>query len=107
MLLDIEVAGAVAPGTKIAVYFAPNTDRGFLDAVTTAVHDIRRKSSVISISWGAPESAWTQQAINNMNDAFQAAAALGVTINPECSRPKFKYFVDVPGGGAAIPRDAG
>lgn len=80
VLLDIEVAGAVAPGTKIAVYFAPNTDRGFLDAVTMAVHDTRRKPSIISISWGAPESEWTQQAIDNMNQAFQAAAALGVTI---------------------------
>lgn len=80
VLLDIEVAGAVAPGAKIAVYFAPNTDRGFLDAITTAVHDTRRKPSIISISWGAPEAEWTQQAIDNMNQAFQAAAALGVTI---------------------------
>jgi kumamolisin len=80
VLLDIEVAGAVAPGAKLAVYFAPNTDRGFLDAITTAVHDARRKPSIISSSWGAPESDWTQQAIDNMNQAFQAAAALGVTI---------------------------
>ena len=37
--LDIEVAGAVAPGAKIVVYFAPNTDKGFLDAISTALHD--------------------------------------------------------------------
>ncbi len=37
--LDIEVAGAVAPGAKIVVYFAPNTDKGFLDAISTAIHD--------------------------------------------------------------------
>jgi kumamolisin len=37
--LDIEVAGAIAPGAQIAVYFAPNTDQGFIDAITTAVHD--------------------------------------------------------------------
>ncbi len=80
VMLDIEVTGAVATGAKIAVYFAPNTDRGFLDAITTAVHDTRRKPSIISISWGAAESDWTGQAITNMNQAFQAAAALGVTI---------------------------
>ncbi len=34
--LDIEVVGAVAPGARLAVYFAPNTDQGFLDAITTA-----------------------------------------------------------------------
>src|SRR5579875_3329115 len=38
VMLDIEVSGAVAPGSKIAVYFAPNTDQGFIDAVPTAVH---------------------------------------------------------------------
>jgi kumamolisin len=32
--LDIEVAGSFAPGASIAVYFAPNTDQGFLDAIT-------------------------------------------------------------------------
>ncbi len=78
--LDIEVAGAVAPGAKIVVYFAPNTDQGFLDAITTAIHDTQNKPSVISISWGAPESGWTDQAIQAMDKAFQDAAALGVTV---------------------------
>ena len=36
-MLDIEVAGAIAPAAKIVVYFAPNTDAGFLDAITTAI----------------------------------------------------------------------
>ncbi len=80
VMLDIEVAGAVAPGAHIAVYFAPNTDAGFLNAVTQATHDTRRKPSVISISWGAPESAWTTQAMQNMTQAFQEAALLGVTV---------------------------
>ena len=38
VMLDIEVAGAVAPASAIAVYFAPNTDQGFADAVTAAAH---------------------------------------------------------------------
>ncbi|MGA2602225.1 MAG: protease pro-enzyme activation domain-containing protein, partial [Bryobacteraceae bacterium] len=58
VLLDIEVAGSVAPGAKIVVYFAPNTDQGFQDALTTAIHDSTNKPSVISISWGGPESTW-------------------------------------------------
>ena len=80
VMLDIEVAGAVAPGAKIVVYFAPNTDAGFLDAVTTAIHDTLNKPSVISISWGAAESGWTSQAMQAMDKAFQDAAALGVTV---------------------------
>jgi len=66
VLLDIEVAGAVAPGAQIVVYFAPNTTNGFQDALTTAIHDATNKPSVISISWGGPESGWTDQA----NDGF-------------------------------------
>ncbi len=78
--LDIEVAGGVAPGAKIAVYFAPNTDAGFLDAITTAIHDTTNNPSILSISWGQAESGWTSQAIQNMDSAFQSAASLGVTV---------------------------
>ena len=80
VMLDIEVVGAIANGARIVVYFAPNTDQGFLDAITTAVHDTVRRPSVVSISWGAPESAWTTQALTSYNQAFEDAAALGVTI---------------------------
>ncbi|GMA58261.1 hypothetical protein GCM10025858_27640 [Alicyclobacillus sacchari] len=78
--LDIEVAGAVAPGAKLAVYFAPNTDAGFLNALTTAIHDSTNKPEVISISWGGPENTWSQASIQAMNRALQDAAALGVTV---------------------------
>lgn len=78
--LDIEVAGAVAPGAKIAVYFAPNTDQGFLDALTTAIHDSANAPSVVSISWGSAESNWTSQAIDALNSACQDAAAMGITV---------------------------
>ena len=80
VMLDVEVAGAIAPGAHIVAYFAPNTDAGFLDAITTAIHDSKDKPSVISISWGGPESGWTQQAMTAFDQAFQAAAALGITV---------------------------
>ena len=80
VLLDIEVCAAVAPKATIAVYFAPNTTQGYLDAVTTAVHDAVNKPSVISISWGSAEQSWTVQAMTQYDQAFQAAAAMGVTI---------------------------
>jgi kumamolisin len=80
VMLDIEMIGSIANGATIAVYFAPNTDQGFLDAVTTAIHDTTNKPSVLSISWGGPESTWTAQAMNQMEQAFTDAAALGVTV---------------------------
>ncbi len=80
VMLDIEVSASVAPGAKIVVYFAPNTDQGFIDAIGSAVHDTTNKPSVISISWGGPESSWTKQAMTALDAACQSAAALGITI---------------------------
>ena len=84
VMLDIEVAASVAPAAKIAVYFTPNTDQGFIDALTTAIHDTTHHPSVISISWGGPESNWTQQAMTALDDACQSAAVLGVSITVAC-----------------------
>jgi kumamolisin len=78
--LDIEIIGALAPAARIAVYFAPNTDQGFIDAVTTAAHDTANKPSAISISWGQAESGWSAQSMQQMDQAFQAALLLGVTV---------------------------
>jgi len=80
VMLDIEVAAALAPKATIAVYFAPNTDQGFLDAITTAVHDRVNKPSVVSISWGSAEINWTAQSMTQFDQAFQDAATMGVTI---------------------------
>jgi kumamolisin len=80
VMLDIEVVGAVAPGARIVVYFAPNTDAGFLDAINQAAMDKVNQPSVISISWGGPESSWTAQSLQTYNSALQAASAVGVTV---------------------------
>jgi kumamolisin len=78
--LDIEVAGGVAPGATIAVYFTTNDDQSFIDAVTTAVFDDMNRPSVISISWGQAETNWSSQSMVTMDNAFQSAAVLGVTV---------------------------
>lgn len=80
VILDIDMAGGVAPGAKIVTYMAPNTDRGFIDAVNAAVHDAANKPSVISISWGDAECNWTPSTIDAMDQAFQAADAMGITV---------------------------
>ncbi len=80
VMLDIEVLGAVAPGVSIAVYFAPNTDQGFADAISAAVHDATNKPAIISISWGGPESTYTATATSAFEGAFTDAALVGTTV---------------------------
>jgi kumamolisin len=77
--LDIEVVGGVAPGASQKVYFAANTDQGFVDAISQALHDTPTPIAV-SISWGQSEDQWAAQSRTAMDQAFQDAAALGVTV---------------------------
>lgn len=82
VMLDIEVAGSVAPKANFLVYFAPNQgDAGFVDAIRMAVHDPERRVDVISISWGSPEPVANQaQELAAYHDLFVDAAALGITV---------------------------
>ena len=77
--LNIQVAGAVAPGAALVVYFAPNTDAGFVDAIAEAAI-ATPTPAVISVSWGAPEKAWSDQSRSSMDSALVDAAVLGVTV---------------------------
>ena len=83
VMLDLCVLGAVAPGATITVYFTEFTSQGWTDAISAAVADARG-NSVFSISYGNPEDdpngAWTAMAIRLVNQAFEAAAAKGITI---------------------------
>ena len=107
VMLDIEVAASVAPGANIAVYFAPNTDQGFIDAISTAVHDTTNKPSVISISWGGPESSWTGQSMTALDAACQSAGALGISITVAAgdngsTDNTSAYAVDFPGSSPHV-----
>jgi len=74
---DIEVTGAIAPKANIRVYFAPNTNRGFVDAIAAATRD---HVSVLSISWGSPELRWTPDVLERMQLALKEAASAGITV---------------------------
>ena len=78
--LDIEVAGSIASAATIAVYFSPNTDAGFLDAITTATHDTTNNPAVMSISWGSAESTWPAATKTTFDNAFAAAVVLGISV---------------------------
>jgi kumamolisin len=56
--LDVQQSGGIAPGAKIIVYQAPNTDQGWVDAFIRAVED--NQADVLSTSWGEWEyTDWT------------------------------------------------
>ncbi len=77
---DIQTVGALVPGAHIVVYFAPNTERGFLAAVAHAVHDQKWKPSVLSISWGRNEMHWSRRMLREFDQVLMDAALMGVTV---------------------------
>jgi Pro-kumamolisin, activation domain/Subtilase family len=78
--LDIDVVASVAVGAKIIVYFAPNNDQAFADAVSQAVHDTAYSPTIVTCSWGGSEDGWTGSARSSMVTALNDAALLGVTV---------------------------
>lgn len=80
VMLDIEVCGSLAPAATLVVYFAPNTDQGFYNAISQAAHSSSWPATAMSISWGAPEDGWSTASRNAMETALEDAAALGVTV---------------------------
>ena len=89
---DLETVGAIAPRARITVYFAPNTARGFFEAVAAAVHDGRARNSVISISWGQAEVHWHHNMLLAFNQALLEAAILGISVC--CSSGDYGAFAD-------------
>jgi kumamolisin len=82
--LDLSIVGALAPGAKIVVYFTEFNEQGWVDALSEASTDTTHDPSVISISYGNPESgsgsAWSTPAVRQVNLALEAAAAHGRTV---------------------------
>jgi kumamolisin len=80
--LDSQIIGAVAPDAKQNVIFAPNSDRGFMDAITRATFPEKAETpnQAISISWGAPMESWSDQGKRGMNLAFKKAALKGISV---------------------------
>jgi kumamolisin len=87
VMLDVDVAGALAGGAKVAVYFSTFDEKGLVDCLSAVIEDSANDPSVLSISWGWAENQpfnsegviWSSAAIDHCNASFLAAAHLGIT----------------------------
>lgn len=101
--LGIQVAGAAVPGATIAVYIAPNTTRGFVDAVARAVHDDVLRPSVLAIAWGSPEASWNEQSLRTMEAVLRDAGRLGITVIAAAGNQPAPERADAEGAGVEYP----
>jgi len=91
VLLDMEVAGSAAPGANFVMFFGKNgSTKQTMLAVQAAVHDATANPTILSLSWGGEEydsslgageqGVLEKQYQDNMNDLFQTAGTLGMTV---------------------------
>jgi kumamolisin len=88
VMLDICVAGAMAGGAKVAVYFSTFDEKGLIDVLSAVIVDKEKNDpATVSISYGWDENQrfnnsilWSAAAIDHANHGFLAAAHLGITV---------------------------
>jgi kumamolisin len=80
LALDIQSAAVLAPRAKIVTYFSSRDEKGWIDTLTRAIHDEENRPSVLSISWGATEDCWGKHTLHVLNELFEDAASLGITV---------------------------
>lgn len=87
VMLDVDVAGAMAGGAKVAVYFSTFDEKGLIDCLSAVINDAANDPGVLSVSWGWDENQpfnngilWSPAAIDHVNHSLLAAAQLGITV---------------------------
>jgi kumamolisin len=101
--LDLEQAGALAPGADIIMYLAPNSSTlNFALVYNRIVSD--DKVAAFSVSWGLCEDDEYRADLQTEHAILRLAAVEGITVYPatadhgayDCKRKKPMYSVDFP-----------
>lgn len=80
VMMDIEIAAGLARGAKISVYFAPFTQKGWVDLLNQVIID---RPVSLSVSWGSREddpASFSTMALRAIDERLAAAATLGITV---------------------------
>jgi len=85
--IDVETIGAMYPSANLTIilYISPNSLAAFTTLLTKVstvitVNNVQYKPSIISCSWGAPESYYPTSLLSSINAQLQALAQSGVNV---------------------------
>jgi kumamolisin len=80
--MDVQIVAGLCPKADIYVYFAPFTQKGWIDLLNKVMSGDPANPTSLSISWGLAEDApdWSQAALQEINNRLNAAAMLGITV---------------------------
>jgi kumamolisin len=80
--MDVQVIAGLCPQADIFMYFAPFSQKGWVDLLNKVLSGVPAKPVTLSISWGLAEDNqdWSEAARTQINDRLQALALIGVTV---------------------------
>ena len=80
--MDIQIVAGLCPQAEIFVYFAPFSQKGWVDLLDAIIAGTAAKPVALSVSWGLAEDSpdWSKAALTAINARLQAAAMIGVTV---------------------------
>jgi kumamolisin len=81
VMMDIEIVAALCPAATIPVYFAPFSEKGWIDLLN-AVLGAAPVPVALSVSWGLYEDStdWSAAAVREISQRLQALALRGITV---------------------------
>ncbi|MGA9639846.1 MAG: S53 family peptidase [Terriglobales bacterium] len=79
--MDVQVIAGLCSGAHIFVYFAPFTQKGWVDLINQIIGGTPATPVVLSVSWGLAEDDpdWSSSAVTEINARLQSLAMLGIT----------------------------
>ena len=80
--MDIQIVASLCPQAEIFVYFAPFSQKGWVDLLDALIAGTPAKPVVLSVNWGLAEDSpdWSKAALTEINARLQAVALLGITV---------------------------
>jgi len=81
VMMDIQVIAGLCSASELFVYFAPFTQKGWVDLLNKVMDSSVASPIALSVSWGLAEDAldWSGGALAAINNRVQAIALLGIT----------------------------
>ncbi|GGV05993.1 protease pro-enzyme activation domain-containing protein [Kitasatospora aureofaciens] len=79
VMMDVQIVAGLCPAADISVYFAPFTQKGWIDLFDRVIAD---RPVCLTLSWGLPEDALdlARLAFAEIDKRLEGAADLGITI---------------------------
>ncbi|HEX5264846.1 MAG TPA: S53 family peptidase, partial [Phenylobacterium sp.] len=84
VMMDVQIVAGLCPAAEIFVYFAPFTQKGWVDLLNAVIKGAPATSPVaVSVSWGGTEDdpeQLTPAAVQAIDDKLNALAHMGITV---------------------------